>query len=80
MGTVAIPVTVLVVLCHASYRFHSCFQEIVVGIDLKVLASCWEAVIRWGSQGKAALYLPQEACGEYMMRLPQEVGVGRAFR
>src|SRR5688572_14060759 len=71
----SMPVLGLIFLRHASNRFHAFLPEIAAGIDAKVPASRREQLIKLGFQGKAAIYLPEEARFEHIASLPTGANV-----
>lgn len=75
----SMPVLGLIFLRHASNRFHAFLPEITEGIDAKVPASRREQLIKLGFQGKAAIYLPEEARFEHIASLPTGANVGEVI-
>lgn len=75
----SMPVLGLIFLRHASNRFHAFLPEIAAGIDAKVPASRREHLIKLGFQGKAAIYLPEEARFEHIASLPTGANVGEVI-
>lgn len=75
----SMPVLGLIFLRHASNRFHAFLPEITAGIDAKVPASRREQLVKLGFQGKAAIYLPEEARFEHIASLPTGANVGEVI-
>ena len=75
----SMPVLGLIFLRHADNRFNSYLDEIENAIPAQVPAAQREALIKLEFQGKAAMYLPEEARFEYLSTLPQGQDVGKAL-
>jgi|GEM_PF-11171 len=75
----AMPVLGLIFLRHASNRFNAFLPDIAAGISPQVPAGRREALIKLGFQGKAAIYLPEEARFEHIASLPAGARVGEAI-
>lgn len=75
----SMPVLGLIFLRHASNRFHAFLPEIAAGIDAKVPAGRREQLTKLGFQGKAAIYLPEEARFEHIASLPTGANVGEVI-
>jgi type I restriction enzyme M protein len=72
----AMPVLGLIFLRHADNRFKSYLPEIEADIPKQVPAAQREALIKLGFQGKAAIYLPEEARFDRIASLPKGANVG----
>ena len=75
----AMPVLGLIFLRHATNRFNDYLAEIEADIPPQVPAVQREQLIKLGFQGKAAIYLPEEARFERIASLPQGANVGEAI-
>ncbi|MFT3755281.1 MAG: N-6 DNA methylase [Pseudoxanthomonas sp.] len=75
----AMPVLGLIFLRHASNRFNAYLPEISAGINPKVPAARREDLIKLGFQGKAAIYLPEQARFEYIAALPTGANAGKVI-
>ena len=75
----SMPVLGLIFLRHADNRFKVYLPEIVGDIPPQVPAAQREELIRLGFQGKAAIYLPEQARFETLAALPQGAKVGQAI-
>jgi type I restriction enzyme M protein len=75
----SMPVLGLIFLRHADNRFKVYLPEIAADIPLQVPAAQREELIRLGFQGKAAIYLPEQARFETLAGLPQGAKVGQAI-
>lgn len=75
----SMPVLGLIFLRHADNRFKSYLDEIEEAIPAQVPAAQREALIKLEFQGKAAMYLPEEARYDYLSNLPQGKDVGKAL-
>ena len=72
----SMPVLGLIFLRHADNRFKTYLPEIEADIPPQVPAAQREALIKLGFQGKAAIYLPEEARFDRIASLPQGAKVG----
>ena len=72
----AMPVLGLIFLRHADNRFKAYLPEIEADIPPQVPAIQREELIKLGFQGKAAIYLPEEARFDRIVSLPQGAKVG----
>lgn len=72
----SMPVLGLIFLRHASNRFAAYLPEITASITPQAPASRREELIKLGFQGKAAIYLPEEARFEHIAALPKGANVG----
>jgi type I restriction enzyme M protein len=72
----SMPVLGLIFLRHADNRFKAYLPEIEADIPPQVPAAQREALIKLGFQGKAAIYLPEEARFDRIVNLPQGAKVG----
>lgn len=72
----AMPVLGLIFLRHADNRFKAYLPEIEADIPPQVPAIQREELIKLGFQGKAAIYLPEEARFDRIVCLPQGAKVG----
>ncbi len=72
----AMPVLGLIFLRHATNRFNDYLAEIEADIPPQVPAAQREHLIKLGFQGKAAIYLPEEARFDRIASLPQGASVG----
>ena len=72
----AMPVLGLIFLRHATNRFNDYRAEIEADIPPQVPAAQREHLIKLGFQGKAAIYLPEEARFDRIASLPQGASVG----
>lgn len=72
----AMPVLGLIFLRHADNRFKAYLPEIEADIPPQVPATQREELIKLGFQGKAAIYLPEEARFDRIVCLPQGAKVG----
>ena len=72
----SMPVLGLIFLRHADNRFKAYLPEIEADIPPQVPAAQREALIKLGFQGKAAIYLPEEARFDRIVTLPQGAKVG----
>jgi type I restriction enzyme M protein len=75
----AMPVLGLIFLRHADNRFKAYLPEIEADIPPQVPATQRETLIRLGFQGKAAIYLPDEARFDRIASLPQGANVGEVI-
>lgn len=75
----SMPVLGLIFLRHADNRFKAYLPEIEADIPPQVPAAQREALIKLGFQGKAAIYLPEEARFDRIVNLPQGAKVGEAI-
>ena len=75
----AMPVLGLIFLRHASNRFAAYLPEIEADIPARVPAAQREQLIKLGFQGKAAIYLPEDARFERIASLPAGADVGAAI-
>jgi type I restriction enzyme M protein len=75
----AMPVLGLIFLRHADNRFKAYLPEIEEDIPSQVPAVQREELIKLGFQGKAAIYLPEEARFDKLVALPQGPAVGVAI-
>ena len=75
----AMPVLGLIFLRHADNRFKTYLPEIEAGIPKQVPAAQREELIKLGFQGKAAIYLPEEARFDRIASLPQGANVGEVI-
>jgi type I restriction enzyme M protein len=75
----SMPVLGLIFLRHASNRFQAYLPEITAGIASQVPAKRREQLIKLGFQGKAAIYLPQDARFEHIVSLPKGANVGEVI-
>ncbi len=72
----SMPVLGMIFLRHADNRFKTYLPEIEADIPPQVPAAQREALIKLGFQGKAAIYLPEEARFDRIASLPQGAKVG----
>lgn len=72
----SMPVLGLIFLRHADNRFKAYLPEIEADIPAQVPAAQREELIKLGFQGKAAIYLPEEARFDRIASLPQGAKVG----
>lgn len=72
----SMPVLGLIFLRHADNRFKAYLPEIEADIPPQVPAIQREELIKLGFQGKAAIYLPEEARFDRIVCLPQGAKVG----
>ena len=72
----AMPVLGLIFLRHADNRFKAFLPEIEADIPTKVPAKQREELIKLGFQGKAAIYLPEQARFDRIAGLPEGAKVG----
>ncbi len=72
----SMPVLGLIFLRHADNRFKAYLPEIEADIPPQVPAIQREELIKLGFQGKAAIYLPEEARFDRIVSLPQGAKVG----
>lgn len=75
----AMPVLGLIFLRHADNRFKAYLPEIEADIHPKMPDTQREKLIRLGFQGKAAIYLPEEARFDRIVSLPQGANVGESI-
>jgi type I restriction enzyme M protein len=75
----SMPVLGLIFLRHADNRFKAYLPEIEADIPPQVPATQREKSIKLGFQGKAAIYLPEKARFDHIVRLPQGAQVGEAI-
>lgn len=75
----SMPVLGLIFLRHADNRFKAYLPEIVADIPSQVPAAQREGLIKLGFQGKAAIYLPEDARFDKLAALPQGASVGAAI-
>ncbi len=74
----SMPVLGLIFLRHADNRFKAYLPEIEADIPSRVPTSRREALIKLGFQGRAAIYLPEQARFDRLATLPQGAQVGEA--
>lgn len=72
----SMPVLGLIFLRHADNRFKAYLPEIEADIPPQVPAAQREELIKLGFQGKAAIYLPEEARFDRIVSLPLGANVG----
>jgi type I restriction enzyme M protein len=72
----SMPVLGLIFLRHADNRFKTYLPEIMADIPPQVPAAQREELIKLGFQGKAAIYLPEDARFDKIASLPQGANVG----
>ncbi|MBP6799733.1 MAG: N-6 DNA methylase [Propionivibrio sp.] len=75
----AMPVLGLIFLRHADNRFKTYLPEIEADIPPQVPAGQREALIKLGFQGKAAIYLPEDARFDRIVSLPQGAKVSEVI-
>lgn len=75
----SMPVLGLIFLRHADNRFKAYLPEIEADIPPQVPAAQREELIKLGFQGKAAIYLPEDARFDRIVRLPQGAKVGEVI-
>jgi type I restriction enzyme M protein len=75
----SMPVLGLIFLRHADNRFKSYLDEIERAIPAQIPAAQRESLIKLEFQGKAAMYLPEDARYDYLSDLPQGKDVGKAL-
>ncbi|MBP8215699.1 MAG: SAM-dependent DNA methyltransferase, partial [Propionivibrio sp.] len=75
----AMPVLGLIFLRHADNRFKVYLPEIEADIPPQVPAAQREELIKLGFQGKAAIYLPEDARFDRIVCLPQGAKVGEVI-
>ena len=75
----SMPVLGLIFLRHADNRFKQFVDEIEKSIPSQVPAAQREGLLKLEFQGKAAMYLPQEARYDYLSDLPKGQNVGKAI-
>ena len=72
----AMPVLGLIFLRHADNRFKAYLPDIEADIPSQVPITLREELIKLGFQGKAAIYLPEDARFDRIVSLPQGAQVG----
>ncbi|HEX5337656.1 MAG TPA: N-6 DNA methylase [Gallionella sp.] len=72
----SMPVLGLIFLRHADNRYKVFLPEIVADIPKQVPVAQREELIKLGFQGKAAIYLPEDARFDKLAALPQGASVG----
>jgi type I restriction enzyme M protein len=72
----AMPVLGLIFLRHADNRFKAFLPDIEADIPAKVPAKQREELIKLGFQGKAAIYLPEQARFDRIASLPEGAKIG----
>lgn len=75
----SMPVLGLIFLRHADNRFKAYLPEIEADIPAQVPPAQREELIKLGFQGKAAIYLPEEARFDRIAGLPQGENVGEVI-
>jgi len=75
----AMPVLGLIFLRHASNRFAAYLPDIEADIPARVPAAQREQLVKLGFQGKAAIWLPEDARFERIASLPAGADVGAAI-
>ncbi len=75
----SMPVLGLIFLRHADNRFKAYLGDIEKSIPAQVPAAQRESLIKLEFQGKAAMYLPEEARFDYLADLPQGKNVGQVI-
>jgi len=75
----SMPVLGLIFLRHADNRFKTYLPEIEADIPPQVPAAQRETLIKLGFQGKAAIYLPEEARFDRIASLPRGADVGQVI-
>ncbi len=75
----SMPVLGLIFLRHADNRFKAYLPEIEADIPPQVPATQREDLIKLGFQGKAAIYLPEDARFDRIVSLPQGAKVGEVI-
>ncbi len=75
----SMPVLGLIFLRHADNRYKQFLHEIELSIPAQVPTAQREELIKLEFQGKAAMYLPQEARYDYLADLPKGKDVGQAI-
>ncbi len=75
----AVPVLGLIFLRHADNRFAAYLPAIEADIPTQVPAAQREQLIKLGFQGKAAIWLPEQARFARIASLPQGADVGAAI-
>ena len=75
----AMPVLGLIFLRHADNRFKAFLPEIEADIPAKVPAKQREELIKLGFQGKAAIYLPEQARFDRIAGLPEGAKIGETI-
>jgi type I restriction enzyme M protein len=75
----SMPVLGLIFLRHADNRFKTYLPEIEADIPPQVPAAQREELIKLGFQGKAAIYLPEDARFDRIVSLPQGAKVGEVI-
>jgi len=75
----SMPILGLIFLRHADNRFKAYLDGIEKSIPAQVPAAQREALVKLEFQGKAAMYLPEEARFDYLSTLPKGQDVGKAI-
>ncbi|MCU0920851.1 MAG: N-6 DNA methylase [Burkholderiaceae bacterium] len=75
----SMPVLGLIFLRHADNRFKTYLPEIEADIPPQMPAAQRETLIKLGFQGKAAIYLPEEARFDRIASLPRGADVGQVI-
>lgn len=76
----SMPVLGLIFLHHATTRFNALLPEVEAAIPARATGKLREDRIRLGFQGKAAIYLPEQARYDYLAGLPEGANIGDAIR
>ncbi len=75
----AMPVLGLIFLRHADNRFKAFLPDIEADVPAKVPPKQREELIKLGFQGKAAIYLPEQARFDRIASLPQGANIGETI-
>lgn len=76
----SMPVLGLIFLRHATTRFHALLPNVEKAVPTRATGALREDRIKLGFQGKAAIYLPEDARYDYLAALPAGTNVGEAIR
>lgn len=76
----SMPVLGLIFLRHATTRFHALLPDVAKAVPARATGALREDRIKLGFQGKAAIYLPENARYDYLAALPAGTNVGEAIR
>lgn len=75
----SMPILGLIFLRHAENRFKQYLDEIEQSIPTQIPAAQREELVKLEFQGKAAMYLPEEARFDHLANLPKGQDVGKAI-
>lgn len=76
----SMPVLGLIFLRHATTRFNDLLPEVEKAVPARAAGALREDRLKLGFQGKAAIYLPENARYDYLAALPAGTNVGEAIR